>query len=226
MDNLGEGREAIPKKRAFARLQRAVFAIARQRGLIDPRPQGAVDSTGLETRRASFHYLSKKPGGVKYQARGYTKLTVLCHTGSYLWAAGEVSRGPSNDAPQFLPAVQAAAEVLALDRVLADGAYDCERHHAFCREVLGIRSTVIPVNLRGKRSWPKFKYRRQLHRRFLTRVYHSRVHVESSFSQDKRQLGSALRARTDLGRLHEARLRVLTHNFMILRRLRDFYRAT
>jgi hypothetical protein len=162
---------------------------------------------------------------VDFKARGYAKLTVLCHIGSYLWAAGEVSRGPSNDSPQFLPAVVSASEVLSLDRVLGDGAYDSERHHWFCRKVLGIRSTVIPVNLRGQRTWPKAKYRRQLKRRFLNRVYRRRVHVESSFSQDKRQLGSALRARTELGRLHEARLRVMTHNLMILRRPRVFYRA-
>jgi transposase len=201
-------------------LLHAVFALAHQRGLIDLHPEGAVDSTGLETRRASFHYLSRKPGGVDFRARGYAKLTVVCHTASYLWAAGEVSRGPSNDAPQFLPAVFAATEVLALDRVLADGAYDSERHHSFCREVLGIRQTVIPVNQRGKRCWPKSKYRRQLRRRFLSRIYRNRVHVESSFSQDKRQLGSALRARTEPGRLHEARLRVLTHDLMILRQFR------
>jgi transposase len=54
-------------------------------------------------------------------------------------------------------------------------------------------------------------------RRFCKHVYKQRVHVESSFSQDKRVLGSALRSRSEARRMQECLLRVLTHDLMILR---------
>jgi hypothetical protein len=46
--------------------------------------------------------------------------------------------------------------------VLADAAFDSEAHHRFAREVLGIRSSVIPINARGHDTAPKGKYRGQI----------------------------------------------------------------
>jgi len=129
-----------------------------------------------------------------------------------------VSRGPSNDSPEFAEALTLAAENLPLDRLLADAAYDGEHNHRLCRERLGIRSTVIPLNKRGTgRKWPKSKYRRQMKRRFHKRIYGQRWQVESSISRNKRLLGSAVRARNEAAVDRECYLRVLTHNLMILR---------
>ena len=71
---------------------------------------------------------------------------------------------------------------------------------------------MAPINSRGSRKWPKTRYRRQLKRRFPKIVYRERVHVEGAFSQDKRQLGSALRARSDDARAQELFLRDLVHD--------------
>lgn len=177
-----------------------------------------VDSTGYEARHVSLHYRSKKRNTRCFWAHRFPKLTVLCHTRSYLWLAAQVGQGPTNDSPDFAPTVMEGALRIALDQVLADAAYDSEPHHEFCREFLGIRSLVTPINMRRTRKWPTGRYRRQLKRRFPRRVYGQRVHVESSFSQDKRQLGSALRARSDDARAQEVLLRVLVHDLMILRR--------
>lgn len=147
----------------------------------------------------------------------FPKLTVLCHIRSYLWLAAQVTRGPSNDSPEFAPTLMDATMRVSFDQVLADAAYDSEPHHEFCRHFLGIRSFVAPINMRRARKWPSTRYRRQLKRRFPRRVYGQRAHVESSFSQDKRQLGSALRARSDESRAQEVFLRVLIHDLMILR---------
>jgi len=141
-------------------------------------------------------------------------LTVLCHTASYLWVAAAVSQGPSNDAPEFAPTLLDGSVRVDWDRILADMAYDSESHHELCREV-GIRSLVVPINSRGTRKWPTTRYRRQLKRRFPKNVYKHRVHVEGAFSQDKRQLGSALRARSDEARTQELLLRVLVHDLAI-----------
>jgi len=130
--------------------------------------------------------------------------------------AAQVSQGPSNDAPEFGPTLLDGSLRVNWDRILADKAYDSEAHHQLCRDV-GIRSSVVPINSRGTRKWPKTKYRRQLKRRFPKNVYHGRVHVEGAFSQDKRQLGSALRARSEDARAQELFLRVLVHDLMILK---------
>jgi DDE family transposase len=188
---------------------------ARDSGLIDEKPEAAVDATGLESRHTSRYFF--KRAGRRHSARLWTKLTVTCHTKSHFWAAATVGTGPSNDAPQFRPAMWQASLAIPWDRVLADAAFDSEESHRLCREDLGIRSTVIPLNRRNRgRKWPQTKYRRQMKRRFFRRVYGQRWQAESAFSRHKRLLGSALRARSDAARERECYLRVLTHNLMIL----------
>jgi transposase len=194
----------------------AVFVRAHKLNLIDERPQGAVDATGLEARYASSYYVDRK-GYRPFGRRRWPKLTAVCHTGSYLFPGAWVTWGPSNDSPQFAPAVTQAARRIDFDRILADAAYDGEHNHRLCREELGIRSTVIPLNpRRGSNPLPKTKYRRQMKTRFPKRIYGQRWHVESAFSQTKRILGQALRARRPHAQEREVLLRVLTHNLMIL----------
>ena len=108
--------------------------------------------------------------------------------------------------------------------MLADAAFDAEAHHALAREELGIRSSVIPINPRGHDGPPGGKYRSQMPRRFAPkpagrrprRVFGQRWQAESAFSRHKRRLGSALGAKSDESRERECRLRVLTHNLMLL----------
>ena len=112
-----------------------------------------------------------------------------------------------------------AVRNIHLARLLGDTGYDSEGNHRLCRQRLGIRSTVIPLNRRNTgRRWPKTKYRRQMKRRFLKGVYGQRWQVESVISRHKRLLGSALRARDYQAQKRECLFRVLTHNLMILKR--------
>ncbi len=60
--------------------------------------------------------------------------------------------------------------------------------------------------------------------RFDTKAYRNRPQIESVFSMLKRNLGSALRARSHWGRCRDLFLRVLTHN-IALALLGVFYRA-
>jgi transposase len=118
-----------------------------------------------------------------------------------------------------------ASLVVTWDRVLAGAALDAEEHHRYSREDLGVRSTVIPLNRRGRgRKWPKTRYRRRMVKRFRQkpqgsrhrRVYGRRWQAESAFSRHKRRLGSALGGRSDAARDRECHLRVLTHDLMLL----------
>jgi hypothetical protein len=182
-----------------------------------------VDGTGLESRHTSRYFF--KRAGKKHTARLWTKLTVACDTGSHFSAGARVGTGPSNDSPQFPLVMTQASLAVTWDRVLADAAFDSEAHHRSCREDLGVRSTVIPLNRRGQgRKWPKTRYRRQMVKRFRKkprgsrsrRVYGQRWQAESAFSRHKRRLGSALGARSDAARERECQLPVLTHNLMLL----------
>lgn len=154
----------------------------------------------------------------------WPKLTLVAHTTSHLIVSSVMSTGPSQDAPLFEPALVRASWNLEIDRLLADGGYDSEGNHRLAREGLGIRSTVINLNRRGKgtgrtpspRKWARTRYRRQMYRRFHRRKYGQRWQAESVISRFKRRLGSALRGRSDQARERESDLRVLTHNLMIL----------
>jgi hypothetical protein len=182
-----------------------------------------VDATGMESRHASRYFF--KRSGRKHSGRLWTKLTVACETRSHFLTGATVSLGPANDAPSFRPVMAQSALAVRYDRVLADCAFDSEGSHRYCREGLGVRSTVIPLNRRNRgRKWPKSRYRRQMVRRFRKRpkgsrhrrVYGQRWQAESAFSRHKRLLGSALRGRSDGSRERECYLRVLTHNIMLL----------
>jgi hypothetical protein len=108
--------------------------------------------------------------------------------------------------------------------VLADAAFDSEAYHRFARRDLGIRSSVIPINPRGNAAQPRGCYRSQMPRHFHPRaegnrhkrVFGQRWQAESAFSRHKRRLGSVLFGRSDASRERECRLRLLTHNLMLL----------
>jgi Transposase DDE domain len=182
-----------------------------------------VDATGMESRHTSRYFFQR--AGRKHTSRLWTKLTVACDTQSHFLTAATVSLGPANDSPQFRPVMAQASLVVTYDRVLGDCAFDSEESHRYCREDLGTRSTVTPLNRRNQgRKWPKTPYRRQMVKRFRKkpkgsrhrRVYGQRWQAESAFSRHKRLLGSALRGKSDGSRERECYLRVLTHNLMLL----------
>src|SRR5437764_3956453 len=166
-------RAAAAKKGDFVVLLVCATASAADRGLIGDRPTAAVDGTGLESRHTSRYFF--KRSGKEHTSRLWTKLTVACDTRSHFLAGARVSAGPSNDSPQLRRVMAQASLVVAWDRVLADAAFDSEGHHRYCREDLGVRATVIPLNRRGRgRKWPKTRYRRQMVRRFREKPEGSR----------------------------------------------------
>jgi hypothetical protein len=200
----------------------SVFASAHDQGLIDSRPEGAIDSTGLEATLRSAHYARRRrDGNRRYRKRKFPKLTIVCET--HLIAAALASVGPSYDVTLFEPAMLQASENVGFDRLLADAGYDSEANHHLARRNLGVRSTVINLNRcgrrknrRGRRPLPTGKYRRQMARSFHKRKYRQRWQVESVISRIKRRLGARLHGRSDDSRQRESDLRVLTHNLMIL----------
>ena len=69
-------------------------------------------------------------------------------------------------------------------------------------------------------------YRRLMQQRFPKKLYGQRWQIETTFSMIKRNLGSSLRARRYQSQSREIRLRILTHNLAVLKRLwHVLYRA-
>ncbi|MBD0274881.1 MAG: transposase [Acetobacteraceae bacterium] len=186
------------------------------RGLIDAAPVAAVDATGLETRHVSAYFGLRRAGG-GHRQRAWPKLTAVVHAHLHLILGAVPGVGPSQDSPDFAPAMRQAAGLIQIDTALGDAGYDAEHNHRLCREDLGVRQTVIRLNRRNTgRRWPKTPYRRAMRRHFPKALYNQRWHAESGFSGHKRRLGSALTARDDAAQARELALRVLTHNLMLL----------
>lgn len=189
---------------------------------LPPKVRAAVDSTGFDGRVVS-RYFTRRAGRRIAQKR-WPKLTAVVDTATHLLLAAGVTRGPTQDAPHLVPAVRAAAKRHPIDTVLADAGYDSEANHATCRTRLGVRSTVIALNRRGTRKWPKTTYRRQMVRRFRRkpkgsrskRVYGQRWQGESGFSRLKRRLGSTVAAVRWVAQKGELVLRCIVYNLMLL----------
>ena len=210
-------RETDDKKRAFESLLNSNFQQARALSMLKDDPLGAVDATGLESRHTSRYYVQRK-GYKRFMRYEWPKVTAVIDCDTHLFAACIVTRGPSNDSPQFAPAVLQASKFVHFEALLADAAYDGEHNHRLCREQLGIAQTMIPLNKRRSRKWPKSKYRREMKVQFDKELYNQRWQIESAYSRNKRLLGSALRGRNEDSRERECMLRILTHNLMIIRR--------
>jgi hypothetical protein len=191
--------------------------------------EASIDATGLENHYVSRYFLDRRRRkGRTAMHRWWTKLTTVIDHRSHLILSAVLSRGPGNDAPAFLPAVEQAIGRIRIRRLLGDAGYDAEEHHRRCREVWRIRETIIPVNTRAHPQYPpRGRYRRSLQRCFPAKKYGQRWQAESVFSRAKRRLTPHLRARTDRTRAVECLLLVITHNLMLLakRRRKAFYRV-
>jgi hypothetical protein len=207
--------QRLMRQSNFRALLHATWQQAVPEGETIPHRSGIVDATGLEARHVSRHFVWRA-GYRRFPRRRWPKLTLVGDAQTHLIGAAVITWGPSQDSPQFPAAIRQSAQHVQWDRIIADTAYDAEHNHRLCRQQLGIRSTVIPLNPRRGRRWPKTLYRRQMKRRFFRRVYHQRWQVESLISRHKRRLGSALHSRIWRTQKQECLLRVLTHNLMLL----------
>lgn len=216
LHNHSESPSEVAKKRAFERLQSVIFQHVARLGLIKESAEVSIDSTGLESNLVSRHFLMRQ-GKRTNKYRRWTKLTIVCDNDNHLIPAATVSTGPNNDAPWLIETTDQAIEHIDIHRMLADSGFDSEENHRYCREELGIASTVIAVNDRYYKGGPlQGRYRRQMKKHFPKCKYRQRWQVESVFSRFKRRLGYALRSSSFASRKAECLVRVLTYNLMIL----------
>ena len=152
------------------------------------------------------------------------KLSLSCDSGSHLILSAIASTGGGGDQPFFddllFDAWRRAGK--CFDCAVADAGYDSEENHRLAWLDMNVRAIIPPHSGRPTKKPPPRDQplRRRMHRRFAAKrdaaLYGQRWQSETVNSMIKRNLGSALRARTAVRRRHELLLRVLTHNIMLL----------
>lgn len=151
------------------------------------------------------------------------KLSLAVQASSHLILAAVATTGAGADHGYFAPLMLDAHRRLSLEFALADAGYDSEDNHRLARDELGIRSLIPATCGRPGAGAPTGHYRRLMRRRFKggpdKKHYGQRWQAETVNSMIKRNLGSACRARTAIGRKKDMLLRVVTHNLMIMANL-------
>ena len=192
-------------------------------------PLAAADGTGLESRHVSRYYVKRRSkAGTATEATTYSKYpkaVFVVDCTSHLILSAVPGRGPGSDLRQFRAALKAAAWRARIGTLLADADFDGEWVHEHVRSY-GIRTLIPPERGRPSEKPPAGRWRRRMKHRFDRKKYGQRWQVETVNSMIKRRLGSALRARGYWSQCREIILRAITHNVLIVIRVRVFYRAS
>ena len=182
--------------------------------------QVALDSTGLFLHHTSRYYewRARRERG----QRGWLKWAAALWTGPQLVLSQLVRPAPAGDFADLVPLACAAHSVLPYTQLVADGGYDSEANHRFCREELKVESLIPAHNRRGTRA--KTTYRRKMQRLLgvpgserrgtarAQRDYGQRWKAETLMSVLKRKWGECLSARHAAMQQLQALLRGVVYN--------------
>jgi hypothetical protein len=182
--------------------------------------QVALDSTGLFLHHTSRYYewRARRERG----QRGWLKWAGALWTDPQLLLAQLVRPAPAGDFADLVPLAASAFHVLPYTQLVADGGYDSESNHRFCREELQVESLIPAHNRRGTRA--KTTYRRKMQRMLgvrgterqgtprALRDYGQRWKAETLMSVLKRKWGECLSARQATMQQLQALLRGVVYN--------------
>jgi hypothetical protein len=148
------------------------------------------------------------------------KLSLAVRASSHLILAARATTGSGPDYEHFVPLLTQAGARVRLDLAVADAGFDSEFNHCYCRQSMGIRSLIPATSGRPGTKSPQGRYRRLMRQHFRNAKrkapYGQRWQCETVNSMIKRNLGSACRAQTAVGRKKDLLLRAVTHNLMII----------
>ena len=132
--------------------------------------------------------------------KGLAKLSLAVASACHLILAARATTGAGGDQPFFEPLLLDAYARATVKLAVADAGYDSEANHCIARQDLGIRSIIPPNAGRPTAKPPTTRHRRNMRCRFKRKAdkkhYGQRWQVETVNSMLKRNLGSALRAKT------------------------------
>ena len=190
----------------------------------------AIDSTLYDTHHRSRHYEQRlrhqKDAKHSDNRRSTTakrtpKLIIGLDVKSHAIIAVRTRRGMGSDVPDFIPMLDQALARGRIKRVLADAGYDASinHHHARERKVRTLIKTGIG---RPTTKPPRCPHRRRMHKQLSGsqkgKPYGQRAQVETGMSMLKRNLGDALRCRSNGARRRELIFRTIVHDIMLIRR--------
>jgi Transposase DDE domain len=192
-------------------------------------PRAAIDSTGMECSSASGYFVRRRERvGMPWKRivfHHYPKLAVVCDIETHFILAFQDDRGPKPDVADFRPLLADTLTRVRMSRIAADAGYDSEANHRFAREECQVRSIIPAKHGRPTHKPASGHYRRLMQTRFDVDAYRDRAQVETVISMIKRRQGAHVRGVTYWSQRRDMRLKVLTHNVMILLRIEVFYRA-
>jgi hypothetical protein len=201
---------------------------ARERDLLDEsHTLAAVDSTGLESRHVSQHYLLRV-GNREQLTRCYHTYAEVVDVRSHLCLGLWSGMGPNPDQKHFLTVMNRACHNHPfLLGVLADAGYDGEKYqkylYKYFYEKYGVVAVVMPKQglPENNPNPPRAFYRRFLYDHWPKELYHQRAQAETRMSMAKRLLGACLKARTYICRRVQIWIRSITLNLMIVAAARE-----
>jgi len=210
----------LTKKGALDKLLKEILTIAVEDKIMKNNIKlSAIDGTGFESHHISSYFVKRKAKGQNtFQMTTYTrypKAGIISDCDTHLILSGVPSRGPYPDIVHYEKAVIEAEKNTHMKVLTADAGYDSERSHVFAREK-AIRTIIPPKIGRRTDKLPSSKWRKVMATRFNKILYGQRWQVETVNSMIKRNLGSALRARTYWSQCRELMLRLFVHNVMIV----------
>jgi hypothetical protein len=196
----------------------------------------AIDSSMFESHHVSRHFEKRcretarrsRKNTAKIQAnlrrsrviKRLPKLSLAVASSCHLILAARATTGGGADHRHFEPLLFHAWRRANVRIAVADSGYDSESNHCIARQDMSVRSIIPPFSGRPSKKPPTARHRRNMYQRFKRKadkkLYGQRWQAETVNSMIKRNLGSALRARTARGRTRELLLRVITHDLMIV----------
>ena len=202
----------------------------------------AIDSTSFDSHHVSRHYERRchqtrlrmkakdrekgRKSSRSATVRGLPKLAISIATRCHLVLSMWTGTGMGSDHPHFEPLIFDAWRRVKNRhfKVVGDAGYDSEDNHQLARADMGLWSLIPPTIGRPRKDGgpPGGRWRRVMHNLLKTtqsrrrHQYTRRWQVETGNSMIKRNQGDALAGKTPASRKRDMRLRVLTHNMMIL----------
>jgi len=197
-------------------LDRLLGSFAEQ---VDGPLQLAVDSTGFSCTSASYYFITvlqrneaKEFGPGQRAVRRHIKQTIAIDIGTQLIVTMRHRLGPTNDAPDMIPVLEAVSSNKRIASVVADKGYDSNQIRRYIWYRLKAESH-IPLKKLDKRSDKENSvYRRKQARVFDETKYHRRALIETVHSVEKRVMRDDVLATSSAGQHAELRFRAIAYN--------------
>jgi IS5 family transposase len=212
----------LTKKDILDKLIKEILTIAVENKILKKSVAlSVIDGTGFESHHISSYFVKRKAKGQPaYQMTTYTrypKVGIISDCDTHLILSGVPSRGPYPDIVHYEKAITDAEKNVHLKTLTADAGYDSEKSHTFAREK-GIRTIIPPKVGRRTDKLPasNSKWRKVMATKFNKKLYGQRWQVETVNSMIKRNLDSALSARSYWAQCREIVLRLFVHDVMVV----------